>query len=506
MANNFLPTSLSLTATFQQLSTLLEAAGISDASEAPVVGSAGYIKNNDTSINVYIGQGTSAPSSWATLAPESAILFDAGLNANEVWLKCASSTTTADFVEGASEYAPPTVNGVIGTITATEDTVPKADADGNLVASTISDDGSTVTVGADMTVTGTIISDDATTPGLTIESGNTNTGFIDMKGKTSGKLRITAADATAQTVTLTTAAQTSGAGTITIPDLAGASTAPVLTGLAQSITGVKTMTNPVLTAPVVNGATTAAAANNFDFSTGTGTFLTSTGANTLSGAVTVNDATTPSITLASGKTNTGFLLINGKTSGSTKIITADATAQAVVISTAAQTTGGCTLTIPDQAGTSTSFFFANQLLRSYLASTVTYNNNDTLADTALSVTVAASGIYEIELNVFSTAANVGSNGLNMDFAGTATIANFIGDWHAVDPGDLADQAGLRVTAAGTDTETGATKNSANASWTFRGSAEITDAGTFLLRGAQSTSHASNTTILRGSTLTLTRMS
>jgi len=380
--NTFFPTSFTVNSTFATLASYLDSAGFSGIiTNNSVTGQSSYIRNADTAVNLYVGFGSAAPSSYEIVTPKAAINVLPGMNLSEIWIKAASSTIVVGFAEGAADYTPPLVNGVIGTITATENVVPKADAAGNLVASTISDDGTTITLGTDVSVTGTIISDDATTPGLTIESGNTNTGFIDMKGKTSGKLRITAADATAQTVTLTTAAQTSGAGTITIPDLAGASTAPVLLALAQTITGVKTMTNPVLTAPVVNGATTAAAANNFDFSTGSGTFLTSTGANTLSGAVTVNDATTPSITLASGKTNTGFLLVNGKTSGSTKIITADATAQAVTISTAAQTSGACTLTIPDQAGVSSDFVFTT------LAQTLT---NKTLTAPVIGVATGTS--------------------------------------------------------------------------------------------------------------------
>lgn len=75
------------------------------------------------------------------------------------------------------------------------------------------------------------------------------------------------------------------------------------------------------------------------------------------GAVTVADATTPSVTTASGKTNTGFFQVNGKTSGSLQLITADATAQAVVITAAAQTTGASTLTIPNQSGVSRNFVF-----------------------------------------------------------------------------------------------------------------------------------------------------
>ncbi len=60
-----------------------------------------------------------------------------------------------------------------------------------------------------------------TTPSLTTNSGQTNTGNVTVKGKTSGSLKITTADATAQTVTLSAAAQTVGAATLSIPNLAG---------------------------------------------------------------------------------------------------------------------------------------------------------------------------------------------------------------------------------------------------------------------------------------------
>lgn len=113
-------------------------------------------------------------------------------------------------------------------------------------------------------------------------------------------------------------------------------------------------TTPTINTPVIAGGLTASGSGANTFAGSTGTFLTSTGANTLSGSVTVNDATTPSITLASGKTNTGFLLINGKTSGGLKIIAADASAQTVTLSLAAQTSGAATLTIPDQAGANNS--------------------------------------------------------------------------------------------------------------------------------------------------------
>lgn len=78
---------------------------------------------------------------------------------------------------------------------------------------------------------------------------------------------------------------------------------------------------------------------------------------TLAGAISVADPTTPSVSLATGKTNTGFFLVYGKTSGSLKITTADATAQAITINGAAQTSGAVTLTIPDFAGVNDTLVF-----------------------------------------------------------------------------------------------------------------------------------------------------
>lgn len=142
------------------------------------------------------------------------------------------------------------------------------------------------------------------------------------------------------------------------------------------------------------------------------------------------------------------------------------------------------------------------VLRSYLATTVTYNANAVLANTPLSVTVAAGGIYAIELVVHSTSA---AKALLMDFGGTATIANFIGEWFGRLANDVATSTSLLVTTAGADFNGNALDGSDETFYTFTGSVEITDAGTFLLRGAQNVSDASNTTILRGSTLTLTKL-
>jgi hypothetical protein len=132
------------------------------------------------------------------------------------------------------------------------------------------------------------------------------------------------------------------------------------TDAANTFMGVQTMTSAALTTPVIAGGLTASGSGANDFSGSTGTFITSTGANTLSGATTINDATTPSLTTAAGKTNTGFVQVNGKTSGALKLLPADATAQTITLATAAQTTGAATVTIPDMAGSSDTLVFLAQ--------------------------------------------------------------------------------------------------------------------------------------------------
>jgi hypothetical protein len=164
--------------------------------------------------------------------------------------------------------------------------------------------------------------------------------------------------------------------------------------------------------------------------------------------------------------------------------------------TADATASGTTLT----GGTDGS---ANSLLAKRLDTTVTYNADGTLGDVAgLSVNVEAATKYEIELVLHSVAA---VKSLLLDFGGTATITGFIGQWTAeVADGDETDAVlKLRVTAAGTDFG-GASIGAGNNVYTFKGSMLTNAAGTFLPRGAQETSDVSNTTILAGSTLKLTR--
>lgn len=91
------------------------------------------------------------------------------------------------------------------------------------------------------------VTSDYSTPAFLTPSGKTNTGFLQVSGKTSGALKITTADATAQTLTISAAAQTTGAATITIPDAAGSART------FATLTNTQTFTNKTYSAPILTG-------------------------------------------------------------------------------------------------------------------------------------------------------------------------------------------------------------------------------------------------------------
>ncbi len=131
------------------------------------------------------------------------------------------------------------------------------------------------------------------------------------------------------------------------------------TGVSLSNTGVGQFngaltTDGLLTADSVQAGGGYGATGSTLSNTGVGQFngaLTTDGLLTAA-TITVDDATTPAIALATGKTNTGTITINGKTSGSLVITAADATAEDITLNVAAQTVGSATLSIPDMANTS----------------------------------------------------------------------------------------------------------------------------------------------------------
>ena len=424
MTNTFQPTGFTSTSTFATLASYLLNAGFPDVTSNSVTGQGGYIRNRDTSIDLYVGFGTTAPSKYEIVGALSSLSFNAGMNINEIWIKAASSTVSVGFAEGSGGYTAPTINGIIGSITGSENDVPKIDADGNLVASSITDDGSTVEVAV-----GTFL--DST---LGVTGAATFSSTVDTSGLLTVKAGVAASGATAN-----------------------------------------------------------------DFSGGTGTFKTSTGANTLSGVVTVNDATTPSITTASGKTNTGFLKINGKTSGSIKILPVDAAGQDVTVSLAAQTGGGAVLTIPNQGGTSTSFVFVNQVPTGAILTPVT-NVTNTMANlTDLSTSLKAAGVYVGQM-VVQCSNSTAAEGIAFDFnGGNATMTSFGAGATIVTGG-----TNVPVTTASTaintvfdwSTITGTT-------WiTFQINIVVNAAGTFIPRFRESTAHSSGTAQVTSGSLSL----
>lgn len=93
-------------------------------------------------------------------------------------------------------------------------------------------------------------------------------------------------------------------------------TFPDASDTVAGLAATQTFAAKTLTAPVINGATTAAAANNFDLSTGTGTFKTPTGDFTHYGNVTLNGAgLTFDFSASAGtfKTPTGTNTLGGNT-------------------------------------------------------------------------------------------------------------------------------------------------------------------------------------------------
>jgi hypothetical protein len=103
----------------------------------------------------------------------------------------------------------------------------------------------TLAVAGVSTFTGTVIAANATTPVLQVAAGSSNTGYVEVLGKTSGGVRLTSADAAGYELIVSAAAVASANRTLTLPDPGGADSVAYLT-LPQTLAG-KTLTAPVIT-------------------------------------------------------------------------------------------------------------------------------------------------------------------------------------------------------------------------------------------------------------------
>lgn len=144
------------------------------------------------------------------------------------------------------------------------------------------------TIGASTTaLTGALTVGDSTTPSITTLSGKTNTGFLSILGKTSGGIKVLPADASGYLITLTNTTQTVGVVSLTIPDFANVADTFVF------VTKSATLANKTLTSPVIGTGLTASGSAANTFAGSTGTFITSTGLNTLSGKVALKVVAAP---------------------------------------------------------------------------------------------------------------------------------------------------------------------------------------------------------------------
>ncbi len=135
---------------------------------------------------------------------------------------------------------------------------------------------------------------------------------------------------------------------------------------------------------------------------------------------------------------------------------------------------------------------------SYLLADVTYQNTATLANTTLSVTVDAGGIYEVDVRLSAANAS-GAGGFKADFnGGTATATSFTGNVQYGNGPSLMNVTAL-TTAPASDFF-----NTSGPFW-FRGTLIVNAGGTFVIRAAQSTSNASITTLRAGSRIVLSKL-
>lgn len=306
------------------------------------------------------------------------IVFQNATNANTLTVKSGvvSASYTLTFptaVGGAGTVLTDAAgNGVLSWVAAGSGTVTTVSvATANGFSGTVANATTTpaITIIAGAITPNTVVASDTTTPHFDTTAGSTNTGYFLVNGKTNGSFKITTADSTAQAITLTIAAQTVGAATLTIPNMANVNKT------------VAWLESPSFTTPNI-GAATATSVNGMTITASTGTF-TLTNAKTL----TVSDTTT--------------LATNAITLGGGEVITFSATNALSLL-----TTGATSVTLPT-SGT--------------LVSSVTTGNGVSATNTAGALAFTLGVIAPTSVNGLTITAN-GTNTLNIAAGKTFVVS------------------------------------------------------------------------------------
>ncbi len=197
-------------------------------------------------------------------------------------------------------------------------------------------------------------------------------------------------------------------GTIDAAVIGGATPAAI-TGTTVTGTTITDGTFSVSSGAItgVENITSASGAYGVDYSAASGTFKTPTGTATMAGDIDV--AAGKDIQLLQG---TGYILINAQTTGSLKVIPTASTGQAVVLSTTAQTSSGCTVSIPDMAGQSSEFVMTHTAQN--IAGIKTFTDNTVMdgitgGDTALPIVAKVGATTGYPLTLAGGAGNGAGN-------------------------------------------------------------------------------------------------
>lgn len=97
---------ITLTTSYQNLSTILKNAGFGANPPNPQAMENGFFRNTDTTINMYIASGynTAPTTNIGLLGATQGLLFNDDFNANLCWVKAASGSPILQFVVGSNGF------------------------------------------------------------------------------------------------------------------------------------------------------------------------------------------------------------------------------------------------------------------------------------------------------------------------------------------------------------------------------------------------------------------